>query len=384
MAEIRQPAVRIQQGKRTLFLTSFTVRDFLTDGFYQVDRLDVQSATGMQRLLSQSRARSFATDLSDADDHNEAFLPTSVFLATEGSISYDESTRDLYFDSAIAHNICPFDVVDGQHRLEGLKIASAKNERLLDFPISVVIAQKMSDTDKMLQFITVNTKQQAVDKGVAQHITARFTKMLDIEHLPHLPAWLRREVDKGADDKGLEIAKRLNSDQRSPWHGRIQFADEVRASNHTITQKSLVSSLKRIILNKYHPFNTLPVGEEKRVAVLINFWRAVDEIFVDQASEVDGQAAPVVYKYNGVEFFLSILAPLLNVLAKQNKFTKDAFKEQILAVEDYLTPWSIAAISPEYWMTGNLAGGHNRAGIQKLIDEFTAAIQKASEQEVEI
>ena len=384
MPEVRQPAVRIQQGKRTLFLTSLTVRDFLVEGFYQVDRLDVQSSKGMQRLLNKSRARSFATDLSEADDHNEAFLPTSVFLATEGSVSYDESRGDLFFDSAEIHKVCPFDVVDGQHRLEGLKIASARNERLLDFPISVVIAHNMSETEKMLQFITVNTKQQAVDKGVAQHITARFTQMLDVENLPHLPGWLRREVEKGTDDRGLEIARRLNNEEHSPWRGRIQFADELKGPRHTITQKSFISSLKRILLNKYHPFNTLPVAEDKKVLILMNYWRAIDDLFIEGTDDYDGNTTPIVYKYNGVEFFLSIFAPLLNVLAKERRFTKDAFGEQILGVEEHLKPGSIEAMSPEYWMTGNAASGQNRSGIQHLINEFTTAIQKASEQEVEV
>ena len=172
MSEFRQPAVQIQQGKRTLFLTSFTVRDFLSDGFYRVNRLDVQGAKGMQRLLSKARARSFAKDINEADDHNEVFLPNSVFLATEGIISYDEQQHQLFFDSDSAHNVCPFDVIDGQHRIEGLKIAAEKNERLMDFPISVVVAHKMNETEKMLQFGTI--KHRAVDQGVAQHIARAF------------------------------------------------------------------------------------------------------------------------------------------------------------------------------------------------------------------
>lgn len=211
MNEVRRPAIKIQQGRRTLFLTSFTVKDFLAGDFYRVDHLDVQGTTGMQRLLNDSRARSFGKDVVDADKRDEAFLPTSVFLATEGIIGYDEQNKELYFDSDPARGVCPLDVVDGQHRLEGLKLAAEKSEHLLDFPISVVIAHRMGETEKMLQFVTVNTKQKAVDKGVVQHITARFTQMLDVEHLPYLPDWLRREVEKGGDDRGLRIIKRLYS-----------------------------------------------------------------------------------------------------------------------------------------------------------------------------
>ena len=387
MSEFRQPAVQIQQGKRTLFLTSFTVRDFLSDGFYRVDRLDVQGAKGMQRLLHEGRARSFARDISEADGHNEAFLPTSVFLATEGSISYDEHEHQIFFNSNQEFSVCPFDVVDGQHRIEGLKIAVDKNERLLDFPISVVIAHKMNENEKMLQFVTVNTKQRSVDKGVTQHITARFFQMIDVESLPHLPGWLRREAQKGADHRGLEIAIRFNNDERSPWHGRIRFADEQREKKHTIEQKTFVSTIKQIIFNKYHPFNALPMHDSKKIDVLINYWRAVNSIFVEDASDLSGKSAPVVYKSNGLEFFLQILYPILQVLGKDGKYTQEAFIEQFRKVGDYWDTDNSAVMSPEYWIPGNPASNQNKSGMQKLAAEFADILQEVEaqgEREIEI
>lgn len=387
MPEFRQPAVQIQQGKRTLFLTSFTVRDFLSEGFYRVDRLDVQEAKGMQRLLNEGRARSFAKDIGEADGHNEAFLPTSVFLATEGSISYDEHKHQIFFDSDRTHSVCPFDVVDGQHRIEGLKIAAEKNERLLDFPISVVVAHKMNESEKMLQFVTVNTKQKSVDKGVSQHITARFFKKIDVEPLPHLPGWLRREAHKGIDYRGIEIAIRFNSDERSPWHGRIRLADEQKEKKHTIEQATFVSAIKRTILNKYHPFNTLPMDDSKKIDVLINYWRAVNSIFVEDASDLSGKSAPVVYKSNGLEFFLGILYPILQVLGKDGKYTQEAFIEQFRRVEDYWDTDSSAVMSPEYWIPGNPASKQNKSGVQSLATEFTDILKEVEtqgEREIEI
>lgn len=384
MPEFRKPAVQIRQGKRTLFLTSFTVRDFLSDGFYEVDRLDVQSAKGKQRLLNKPRANSFARDISAADKDNEAFLPTSIFLATEGSISYDEHEHQIFFNTDQMYGVCPFDVVDGQHRIEGLKIAAEKNERILDFPISVAIAHKMNETERMLQFVIVNTKQKEVDKGVAQHITARFTQMLNVEPLPHLPGWLLNEAEKRTDYRGLEIAKTLNGDERSPWYGRIQFADEAKGSKHTITQRSFVTTVKRIILNNFHPFNTFPVSEDARVPILINYWRAVDDIFVSEEDTVVGKSASIVYKSIGLDFFLLILGPTLNVLSKGDDFTEDAFIQQFINMAEYLEGDSTAALAPEFWRARSAAGSMNKAGIRNLASEFIKAINNAAEQEVKV
>ena len=384
MAEIRRPAIRIQQGRRTLFLTSFTVKDFLAKDFYRVDHLDVQSTTGMQRLLNRSRARSFGNDVVDAGKRNEAFLPTSVFLATEGSISYDEQSKELFFDSDRARSVCPLDVVDGQHRIEGLKIAATKAERLLDFPVSVVIAHKMSETEKMLQFVTVNTKQKVVDKGVVQHITARFTQMLDVEHLPYLPVWLRREVERGSDDRGLRIVKRLNSDKSSPWCGRIQLANEPKSAQHTITQSTFVATLKKTVLNKYHPFNATLVDAEKQLAVLINYWTTVDEIFVGDTTDENGKSASVAYKHNGLEFFLSILYAVINVLSRNRTFTVSAIAKCIRAAEDFLPPQAALAMDPDYWRPGGHASAMNRAGIAQLVADFAEAIESAAAEDIEV
>jgi len=245
MPEIRKPAVRIRQGKRSLFLTSFTVGDFMQPNFYRVDELDVQEAKGMQRLLNRSRANSFGRDMKNADDHDEAFLPTSIFLATGKSISYDEGTKELFFASD--SGVCPLDVVDGQHRIKGLEMATEQNERLKNFPVSVVIADNLSEAEKMLQFVTVNTKQKTVDAGVAQHIMARFTQMLEVDDLPWLPSWLRKRAEKGSDEKALAIARYLDNEESSPWYGRIHFADKPRNKQHTINQSTFVKSTQAYV-----------------------------------------------------------------------------------------------------------------------------------------
>lgn len=338
----------------------------------------------MQRLLNESRARSFGNDVVDADKSNEAFLPTSVFLATEGSISYDEQNKELYFDSDPVRGVCPLDVVDGQHRLEGLKLAAKKSDHLRDFPISVVIAHRMSETEKMLQFVTVNTKQRAVDKGVVQHITARFTQMLDVEHLPYLPVWLRREAEKSGDDRGLRIIKRLNNDESSPWCGRIQLADEPKSRRHTITQSTFVATLKKTVLNKYHPFNATLVDSERQLAVLINYWKAIDGIFVDDTTDAIGKAASVVFKYNGLEFFLSILHAVINVLSRNRTFTVGAIAKCIRDAEDHLSPQAAPAMVPDFWRPGGLASGMNRAGIAQLATDFSEAIESAAAEDIKV
>ena len=384
MAEFRKSAVKIMQGKRTLFLTSLTVRDFMADGFYRVDHLDVQGNTGMQRLLNKARARSFGKDIIGANGHNEAFLPTSVFLATGGSIDYDENTKEMFFDSASHVGVCPLDVVDGQHRIEGLIYAATEDKNLLNFPVSAVIAPNMSEAEKMLQFVVVNTKQRPVNIGVAQHITARFTQMLELENLPYLPSWLEKQAGAGDDYKAIDIANKFNNDEKSPWQGRIRFANEAKDARHAINQATFVQSVKRLILTKNHPLNNF--SDDKRFRILGNYWIAVANVFISPANGVGGSAdfGFVIFTGNGLEFFHSILSPLMFQLAKTKVYTVDAIEACIRSAEDYLPADNADILSPEFWEKGGRGNAFNRGAMAQLANEFSDALKASHGDDIQL
>ncbi|MGU9951320.1 MAG: DGQHR domain-containing protein [Gammaproteobacteria bacterium WSBS_2016_MAG_OTU1] len=376
MTIFKKLAVKATQGEHTLFFTSFTVRDFFNENFYRVDKLDTHESAGMQRILNKPRAKKFGDDIGKADE--EAFLPTSVFLATGKNIDYDEETQELSFDSSLSAGIFPLDVVDGQHRIEGLKMAVEEHKHLADFSIPAVIATNMSEPEKMLHFITVNIKQRPVDKGVSQHIISRFNKMLEVEKVPYLPEWLAKQV-KGNDAKALEIVQRLNSDENSAWRGRVQLANENKKPRHSIKQASFVQSVKIYLFTSWHPLSEF--SDEKRILILINFWAAVEKIFVDDTID---SVPLVVFKQSGLAFFHSIITPIINQLHKKKIYTTDAIEKCIMSAEPNLISTDAAILSPEYWKSGNSAGQQNRAGMQHLVMLFTEALAQANDGDIKL
>src|SRR3712207_2589931 len=132
MTKLRIPAARVRQGALTLYATSMKVKDLLSDGFYSVETLDPEDTNdkGYQRLLNISRAKKLADYIVKGQDSHDAFLPTSVFLATDKSIDFNEEDNTIEIDTA---SVGPFSVVDGQHRLEGLRMAAEKDQRVHDF-----------------------------------------------------------------------------------------------------------------------------------------------------------------------------------------------------------------------------------------------------------
>jgi DGQHR domain-containing protein len=121
--ELQRPAARIGQGNLVLYATSLQVRDLRQPNFYRIDTLDADEGTGYQRILNEARTKRLADYLLDGHKAREAFLPTSIFLATDKLIPFDAESNTVRVDS---EKIGPFNVVDGQHRIRGLVLAAEK------------------------------------------------------------------------------------------------------------------------------------------------------------------------------------------------------------------------------------------------------------------
>lgn len=372
----RRAAVKIQQGKRVLFLTFFTVDELVRDKFYRVDKLDISAEKGFQRVLDMARAKGLARDLLEADQKDECFLPTSVFLATAGKIAYDETKREISFSTASEAGVCPFSVVDGQHRIEGAKVAAEDNLRIREFPIAVTIAPELSDPEQMLQFLIVNTKQKVVNKGVEQFINKRLIEMKGFQQLPYIPKWVSRTIEKGSDRDALNIASFLNEEEDSPWQGKIQMADDTEKARGRIKQHSFVGSIKQYVLSANNPLARM--DNEMRRKILKNYWHAVVGIFCS-----DDVPDSIVFKFNGAVFFHILSAEVIGRCRDERNYEVSTIKKYFESAREFLTENGQEAMTPEWWQSGAGASGLNRGAIQKIAAEFSEAIREAAALEVE-
>jgi DGQHR domain-containing protein len=363
---ITRPAALIRQGSLTLYATSLKVSDLKRPNFYTISKLDPDDAgPGYQRLLNEGRAKRLAEYLVDGQIEKDAFLPTSIFLATNKDIPFDFSTNTITFEVG---QIGPFNVVDGQHRIAGLVLAADKNPELLQFEIPVNIAVSLDDISQMCHFLIVNTTQRSVDKAIEQQIVARLTKMVGIERMPTIPRWIRRQVEKGEDARALSVANFLNTDAGSPWRGKIRMANE-EGDGATINQKSFINSIKKYIFSANNPLSN-PVWDGNRPMILSNFWRAIVELLVDEQST----APSVIHKTTGVDLFHIVSATVFTHLATRSDFKKDTIKKLLQRGFDNLPDESIAMAHPEWWQRGGVASGLNSAAVRKLASALSHAI----------
>jgi DGQHR domain-containing protein len=369
--KISRPAAVVKQGNLTLYTTSLKVSDLLKPNFYNVETLDsdVSSDQGYQRLLNKARAKKFADYIVKGIETKDAFLPTSIFIATDKNINFDKKTNTISFD---INYVGPFSVVDGQHRIEGLKIASEKNKKVLDFEIPVNIAAELPKISQMCHFLIVNTTQKSVDKAVEQRIYARLTRALQVENIPSLPKWITRAIEKGEDDLALKFVDFLNSDETSPWKGRIEMANK-EDRNTTVTQKSFVRTIKQFVLIDSNPLNVYP--EEKRLKIFLNYWKAISNILYVQEPTV-------LFKYNGIQLFCRFCVPFFSQIHNTNDngggFTVPAMENLLKATFENLDGENSMIGHPQWWNSGSKgkASYLNSGALHRIASEMANALYK--------
>lgn len=379
---ITAPAAQVVQGDLKLFTTSLKVRTLMQPDFYSVEKLDPENPdeSGYQRLLNKARAKKLANYILDGQEKSDAFLPTSVFLATDKPIAHDEDTNTISFR---LKDVGPFSVVDGQHRIEGLrmatKIAREKSEkypnaleRILDFEVSVNIAVKLPKIHQMCHFLIVNTTQKIVDKSVEQRIYARLTQSLDVDDMPTLPGWIRKIVERGEVDKALKMVEYLNKIADSPWFNKIQMASETKKSK-PIKQKSFVKAIQKNVLTPSNPIDQYAFEKQKKI--FLNYWKAI-------IISIKGNVEPnsVLYKTIGVDLFSKFSTLFFQKLQTEGDFTvgmmrshlEQCFEKMEMADGEYK-----GIGHSDFWKSRSSAGKMNQAAINVAMNQMIVALNQA-------
>jgi DGQHR domain-containing protein len=368
MTNIKIAAARIRQGALTLYATSMKVSDLLSEGFYSVETLDPEDSNdkGYQRLLNRGRAKKLADYIVKGQDSHDAFLPTSVFLATDKLIAFNEKENTIDIDIKV---VGPFSVVDGQHRLEGLRIAAEKDARVLDFEIPVNIGINLPKIHQMCHFLIVNTTQKSVDQSVEQRIIARLADALDVEDMPSLPKWILNTVDKGEVKDAVKYVDFLNETEGSPWFGKIRMANS-DSDTGTVNQKTFVKAIVKYVLTANNPLTSLK-DFEKEKKIFLNYWKAIQKVLDDGNSSV-------LYKYNGVELFCKFSIPFFMKLQNHGSFTVSTMETALKSCLQNVEGDYAAVGHPEWWAKGGAASFLNAGAINVVSQEMSKALHKAS------
>ncbi len=261
------PAVRFRQKRPdvNLYVTAISLRDLL--GRFDSDTYSSDNQSGYQRPVTQSRLRKISHYVRE----EEGTLPTSIVLCVRQPNrarfeSTDGATGTLTIDAGI-----PMWVVDGQHRLYGLRRALEKDKAkwLLDYQLPVVIVDGIDAYEEMRTFHVINTRH----KGVPTDIVDRH---LLIMREAEGPALIEREGEKNyLRGRATLLADRMNDDESSPWRGLIRMPGDPPKPEYMLKQHSFVTSLEPVLRDGF----VKRVSDEEAAQLLLNYWNAARSIW---------------------------------------------------------------------------------------------------------
>ncbi|SJZ32093.1 DGQHR domain-containing protein [Sediminibacterium ginsengisoli] len=372
--KIVRPAALVKQGQLTLYSTSLKVSDLLISNFYSVETLDPDDDNdkGYQRLLNKARAKRLTDYIVEGQETKDAFLPTSIFMATHKNIDFNPTNNTIEID---IDTVGPFSVVDGQHRVEGLKMAAEKDTRVLDFDVPVNIAINLPKIAQMCHFLIVNTTQKSVEKGVEQRIYQRLTQALEIEDIPNLPKWISKTIEKGEDDLALKYVDFLNSDPDSPWLNKIKMANQ-ESNDGSINQQSFVKSIKKYVLVANNPITIQTSNKQHKI--FLNYWKAITNIL--------GTEEPtVLFKYNGVELFCKFAVPFFNKIINMSDFKVSTMQGLLEKTFEEVDGDYAGVGHTDFWIKGGTASFLNSGALNVINSELVKALHKTNfQKDIEI
>lgn len=313
--------IKFEQPAGTFYLSKMTAREIQSISIVE----SRANSGGPQREESLKRRKEIANYCKDPD----ATFPTPIILSINSE--YIEDFNDMSFNILIKKGIAS--ILDGQHRVAGI-LAS---DNIDDFELPIVVVIDLTEEEKAYIFSIINSKQTKVSPSL-------IFDLFDVSS--------HRSPQKTCH----ELARSFNSDDNSPFFGRLKMLGKGGGEIASISQGSFIKSLMKLITNKpeeyavnikngvalepeNRPFNSYFIEGRDDVIrkVLLNLFRAVEEVFPEEWKQPDKyilsksigygailKAYPEIHK-SGVEnksltfnFFVGIMSKLKDRLAEEN------------------------------------------------------------------
>lgn len=314
---LKIPVLKVAQPIGDFYVGVMSGHDLIDISKADMRRIesDVDRYIGIQRKLSPSRVKEISGFVNTID----AAFPTSIVLAIDGSCAeYDEKNGILSLHEGVVDYTGEHigwdeiaSILDGQHRLEGLK---AFNGNRFDLTVSIFVNADMADQAYI--FATVNLAQTKVNRSLVYDL-------LDYSKA--------RSPQKSCHD----VAVALDKHEKSPFKGMIKRLGTATPgrSGETLAQATFVGSLLPFVSarplddrdalarrksvksseDQYPktPFRELWVQERDTdiARILIAYFSAVAEKWDD--AWVSRDKGDILPRTNGFRGFMRLLKPLI-------------------------------------------------------------------------
>lgn len=298
--------VRVKQGETEFYLTKLNAKILAEISYASVRGVDDEQGA-VQRILNSRRITSIS-DFAVEVGH----FPNSIVLnwiPAKGDIHVRGTFLEIPVEPRSAQ------LIDGQHRVEGLRAAMEREPSLGNLEVPVAIYRNLSTTECANIFLSINTEQ----KPVARSLVYDLYGIADAEL-----------VDAAAV-RARDIALALNEEDDSPYFATIKFPGSPR-SRGGIALSTVVTALKPLVEAKgdFEQRNIFDLETQKKIVK--NFFAALQSFYGERWFDVTNAFMYGAGFTGGVDF---LKTKMLSYCQDRKSFTKDTIKNAFdLSVSD--------------------------------------------------
>ncbi|MCA1939484.1 MAG: DGQHR domain-containing protein [Caenispirillum bisanense] len=294
------PYVEISQHDKSFFLSRLNVRTLVKIAYASVRGVDSEPGA-VQRVLNVRRI-SGIKDFTIAGGH----YPASIVLnwvnkdqpiqATESGLSIPEVERSAQ-------------LIDGQHRVAGLRAAMDESPEIARLQIPVAIYQGLTTKECADIFLAINTEQKPAPRTLVFDLYG-----IADEHI----------VDTAAA-RARDIAMALNEEEDSPYYEQIKLPGSPRRKGG-IALSTAVSAIKPLVEEKGE-------FEQRNIYELETQRKIIKNLFLSLRAKYgdrwDDKSNAFMYASGFVGAIDFLRTKLLSYGQSRGKYTMETFSEAI-------------------------------------------------------
>lgn len=248
---IKENCIEIKFGQINAYIFKAKVKDILQLYYIAVrGKDDIEGA--VQRVLSQRRINSIVEFIL----RDNMFFNTFILNWTE--TNFKPNINSNIIEIPITPGAAQ--VIDGQHRLEGLKKAYEKNDNIGDNDILIVLTQNITTKEAAQIFLNINSEQKPVPKSLIYDL---FGEIKDRDF--HIV-------------RAKELAEKMHSDMDSALYQLIKMPGAPTGSGK-IDLSAFVGGLKDY-LNENQTFQLYNLNDfETQFKIINNFFTVIKNAY---------------------------------------------------------------------------------------------------------
>jgi DNA sulfur modification protein DndB len=293
--------------QRKLLITKLPA-GILTNISYAAIRGKSDEEGAVQRILNVKRIKGIKEFTLNGGDYPGAIILNWV---AEDNPLNKQNNNIVFFNKPGSAQI-----IDGQHRLAGIKSAIKEKDSISNLELPVVIYEGLNTQECADIFLSINTEQKIVPRSLVYDLYGVGSKSF---------------IDR-ASERARDIACYLNENPESPYYEQIKFPGERRRKGG-IALSTVVTAIKPLAEGR-GAFEQISIFElEIQKRIIFNFLTVLKDKY-----EKTWNLSSNVFQYSAgfaaaMEFLQLKVIPQCNL---KNSFTVDTIKDFISLDENTL------------------------------------------------